>query len=123
MQPKRLKFSDGVERTITQACAEFGMSRSYFKRAFKTGKACTIDYAHNKPTKGYKIKARDHEGNEFNSFAEMCRYWNVPYMKFYHHLQKYSVEESIEITIREQNVQTLKSALEDAVELTVRERV
>lgn len=102
MRPKILKFFDGVDRTISQACADFGMSRSYFKKAFRTGEACTIDYIHNKPTKGYKIKARDHKGNEFNSFAEMCRYWGVPYMKFYHHLLKYSVEESIEFAVKEQ---------------------
>lgn len=29
------------------------------------------------------IKARDHQGHEFKSIKEMCKYWNIKYPTFY----------------------------------------
>lgn len=95
VQAKSYTFYDGNVLTIRQAVNKYGMSRSFIRKIVASGEYRTFDFSKPHPTKGYKIKARDHTGKEFNSFAEMCRFWKVDYYRFYHRLRKLSVEEAI----------------------------
>ena len=73
--------------SISAMCNHYGTTKSRYSRLLKQGES--LEYA--LTSKGFKFKHQkctDHEGNEFVSFAAMCKYWNIPETTYKHREEK-----------------------------------
>lgn len=46
---------------------------------------------------------RDHLGNKFSSYTEMCEYWGVKYHVFKYRIKRWGLQKTLETPVREKN--------------------